>query len=105
MLVDIMVAAMPHFPALPQEPGRDFTPVSLKGQSGDGGSSALYANICASAIIVHVLQALPPSPTAPIRLCAQIWRFGVTGFAHMRQGRGQAVSADLIPSFVSRDVI
>ena len=25
MLVD-MVAAMPHFPALPQEPGRDFTP-------------------------------------------------------------------------------
>ncbi len=30
---------------------------------------------------------------------------GVTGFAHMRQGRGQAVSADLIPSFVSRDVI
>jgi hypothetical protein len=73
MLVNIMVAAMPHFPALPQEPGRDFTPVSLKGQSGDGGSSAQYANICASAIIVQVLQAFAAEPySANPFVCADL---------------------------------
>jgi hypothetical protein len=34
MLIDIVVAAMPHLPTLAREPSRDFVPVRLKGKSG-----------------------------------------------------------------------
>jgi hypothetical protein len=74
MLVDIVVAAMPYFPALPQEPGRDFTPVRLKGRSRDGGRSAAVRKYMRISRHRPVLQALPPGPTAPLRSYAQIWR-------------------------------
>src|SRR6266516_491381 len=53
MLVDIVVAAMPYFPALPQEPGRDFAPVRLKGRSGDGGRSAAVRKYMRIIVIVQ----------------------------------------------------